>query len=74
MDWKQRFTSRKFLLTLFACVVFLLKALGIITADDEALWQLFAAILAFLGFEGSRDIVAAWQEGRLKVERARNSQ
>jgi len=68
-DLKERFTSRKFLLTVAGCFIILLKALGVISLEDEAIWQLITIILGFLGVEGARDIVATWREGRVEMRK-----
>ena len=57
----ERLTSRKFLLTVAGCLVVLLKGLGVVAIEDENLWQLLAALGAFVGVEGMADIVSRWQ-------------
>lgn len=67
-DFKQRLTSRKFLLTLAGSVAILLKIVGVLPADNTELWQLIAALMGYIGIEGAKDLVSAWRQGNLTPE------
>jgi uncharacterized membrane protein len=64
-SFKERLTSRKFLITLLGAVVMLFSNLGVIPLNDNNAWQLIAILLSYLGIEGAADIASAWRRGQL---------
>lgn len=61
MDFIKSLASRKFLLTLAGTIIIFLKGIGILSIEDDNLWQLIASIAAFVGVEGAADIVGRWR-------------
>lgn len=61
-DFKERLSSRKFLLTVaFGLLVIANKAFEFGISDSD-LDQLFSAVLAFIGFEGAADVVKSYRK------------
>ncbi|MBI1729825.1 hypothetical protein HYR53_04320 [Candidatus Acetothermia bacterium] len=74
-SFKNRLTSRKFLITLMGALVVLLSNSGVILLDDNNAWQLIAILLSYLGIEGAADVASAWRRGQLpQAEEATPSQ
>ena len=65
----ERFTSRKFLVTLLGAVVVLLASLGIVPIEDDNAWQLIAILMGYAGIEGAADLAGRWRQGQIPLER-----
>jgi hypothetical protein len=60
--------SRKFLLALASALVILLKGLGVVDFRDDAVWQLIAIVLGWIGVEGVVDFVRALRQYTVIIE------
>lgn len=65
-DLLERFTSRKFLLSLIGLIIVTLASAGAIPLSDDNLWQLITIILGYIGVEGAADITRSWREAAQK--------